>query len=84
MPGAKKKDDTQEILTAALTVFSQKGFAQASMADVAKATGRPVSELEKKYPSKEELLIAAFRAGRKGWRRSSDRSSGGAWRTTST
>jgi AcrR family transcriptional regulator len=35
------------------------------MADIAKATGWPVPVLKKAYPSKEELLIAAFRFGQK-------------------
>ena len=65
MPGSKKKDDSQEILKAALSVFVQKGFANTTMADIAKATGRPVAEIRAKYPSKEELLIAAFRSGQK-------------------
>jgi len=63
MPAAKKKDDTQEILTAALATFAQKGFAQTSLADLAKATGRPAEELEKRFGSKEEVLIAGFRWG---------------------
>ncbi len=65
MPGSKKRDDTQEILKAALTVFAQKGFAKTSMADIAKTAGHPVAEIEEKFPSKEELLIAAFRTGQK-------------------
>jgi AcrR family transcriptional regulator len=65
MPGSKKKDDSQEILKAALSVFAQKGFAKTSMADIAKAAGRPVAEITKKYPSKEDLLIAAFKSGQK-------------------
>jgi AcrR family transcriptional regulator len=65
MPGTKKKDDTKEILTAALTVFAQKGFAKTSMADISKATGLPTAQLEERFRTKEELLIAAFRWGQK-------------------
>ena len=65
MPGSKKKDDSQEILKAALSVFVQKGFANTTMADIAKATGRPVAEIRARFPTKEELLIAAFRSGQK-------------------
>jgi AcrR family transcriptional regulator len=65
MPGAKKKDDTQEILTAALSVFATKGFSKTSMADLARATGIPASELTKRFGTKEEVLISGFRWGQK-------------------
>jgi AcrR family transcriptional regulator len=65
MPVSKKKDDPQVILQAALSIFAQKGFANTAMTDIAKAVGRPVAEIRKQFPTKEELLIAAFRTGQK-------------------
>ena len=46
-----------------MTLFTEKGFSQVSMAQVAKASGVTVAELRSHYETKEELLIAAFRTG---------------------
>jgi AcrR family transcriptional regulator len=63
MPGAKKKVQPSTILKTAMTLFTEKGFSQVTMAQVAKASGVTVAEVRSLYETKEELLIAAFRVG---------------------
>ncbi|OPY27068.1 MAG: HTH-type transcriptional regulator BetI [Methanomassiliicoccales archaeon PtaU1.Bin030] len=63
MPGAKKKVQPSTFLRTAMTLFTEKGFSQVTMAQVAKASGVTVAELRSHYETKEELLIAAFRTG---------------------
>jgi AcrR family transcriptional regulator len=65
MPGTKKTVDPSKIMTSAMELFANRGFRVVTMAEVAKASGVPVSEVRSLYPTKEELLIAAFRPGQK-------------------
>jgi AcrR family transcriptional regulator len=65
MPGTKKAEDPSMIMTAAMELFTKKGFSKVTLADIAKASGVPVGEVRASYPTKEELLIAAFRPGQK-------------------
>lgn len=52
-----------EILEAARRVFARRGFAQASMEDIAQAAGVAKGTLYLYYDSKRELYRAALRAG---------------------
>jgi AcrR family transcriptional regulator len=65
MPGAKKIEDPLKLFSVAIELFADKGFSEVTLGDIAKATGRPVAEVRSTYPTKEELLIAAFRPGQK-------------------
>lgn len=47
-----------EILQAALRVFSREGIARARIADVAAEAGMPLSSLYEYYPSKEDIAYA--------------------------
>jgi AcrR family transcriptional regulator len=48
----------QQILDAALTVLSQKGFDQASIDDIAQAAGIAVGTIYNYYSSKHDILIS--------------------------
>lgn len=48
----------EEILQAALRVFSREGIARARIADVAAEAGMPLSSLYEYYPSKEDIAYA--------------------------
>lgn len=48
----------EEILQAALRVFSRDGIARARIADVAAEAGMPLSSLYEYYPSKEDIAYA--------------------------
>jgi AcrR family transcriptional regulator len=48
----------QQILNAALTVFPQKGFDQASIDDIARAAGIAVGTIYNYYSSKRDILIS--------------------------
>lgn len=65
MPGTKKKADPSKIIKPAMELFASKGFSKVTMEDVAKASGLTVTEVKAQYPTKEELLIAAFRVGQR-------------------
>lgn len=65
MPGTKKKADPTKIIKPAMELFASKGFSKVTLEDIAKASGVPVAEVRALYPTKEELLIAAFRIGQK-------------------
>lgn len=66
MPGTKKKaDPSTKIIKPAIELFASKGFSKVTLEDIAEASGVPVAEVSAKYPTKEELLIAAFRTGQK-------------------
>jgi AcrR family transcriptional regulator len=52
-----------EILEAARQVFARRGFADASMEEIAQAAGLAKGTLYLYYPSKRELYRAALRAG---------------------
>ena len=48
----------EEILQAALRVFSREGIARARIADIAAEAGMPLSSLYEYYPSKEDIAYA--------------------------
>lgn len=48
----------EQILTAALAVFSRKGFGQATVADVAQEAGTSVGTIYNYYRDKQELLLS--------------------------
>ena len=52
------KTRRKQILTAALSVFSTKGYGESTMADVATAAGVGVGTLYNYYKNKRELLIS--------------------------
>ncbi len=55
-----KKQKTKEITAAALHVFSQKGYAAASVDQIAAAAGIAKGTVYEYYPSKEKLYVAAI------------------------
>jgi AcrR family transcriptional regulator len=59
---ARKADPTRKdtIVTAAITVFSRKGYAAARMVDVALAAGIGKGTIYEYFPSKEALFFATF------------------------
>lgn len=65
MPGTKKKADPLKIVKPAMELFASEGFSKVTLEDIAKASKLPVAEVRSLYPTKEELLIAAFRTGQK-------------------
>lgn len=65
MPGTKKKADPSKIFKPAMELFASDGFSKVTLENIAQAAGLPVAELGSMYPTKEELLIAAFRTGQK-------------------
>jgi AcrR family transcriptional regulator len=65
MPGTKKKTDPLKIIKPAMDLFASKGFSKVTMADIVKASGLPAAQVTALYPTKEELLIAAFRIGQR-------------------
>jgi AcrR family transcriptional regulator len=65
MPRTKKKDGTEDIISAALQVFVEKGFAHTTLGDVAARSGASVQAVRGKFESKEDLLIEAFRIGQR-------------------
>jgi AcrR family transcriptional regulator len=66
MPGTKKKaDPSTKIIKPAMELFADKGFSKVTLEDIAEASGVPLAEVSARYPTKEELLIAAFRIGQK-------------------
>jgi AcrR family transcriptional regulator len=67
MTGKKERKDKaaaqrrEQILKAALEVFSQKGFAAATVPEIAKAAGVAAGTIYLYYPSKRELFIAVIK-----------------------
>jgi AcrR family transcriptional regulator len=59
---ARKSDPTKKdtIITAAISVFSRKGYAAARMVDVAQAAGIGKGTIYEYFPSKEALFFATF------------------------
>jgi TetR/AcrR family transcriptional regulator, cholesterol catabolism regulator len=55
-----RRNRDEEILTAAIQVFSEKGYAAASLQDVADAVGLPKGSLYHYISSKESLLYRIF------------------------
>jgi AcrR family transcriptional regulator len=51
----------QQILEAAMAVFSEKGFAAATTAEIARAAGIAEGTIYNYFPSKRELFIAVIR-----------------------
>jgi AcrR family transcriptional regulator len=59
---AKKKSSRQEqILKAALEVFSRKGYAAATIPEIARAAGVAAGTIYIYYPSKRELFVAVIK-----------------------
>jgi AcrR family transcriptional regulator len=52
----------EQILKAALEVFSQKGFAAATIPEIAKAAGVAAGTIYLYYPSKRELFVAVIKS----------------------
>jgi AcrR family transcriptional regulator len=50
----------QQLLEAALHVFSQKGFDKSTIPDIAKGAGVAVGTIYNYYPNKRELFVAAI------------------------
>jgi AcrR family transcriptional regulator len=61
----RKKQDTEkrreEILTAALDVFTEKGYAAATIPEIARAAGVAAGTIYLYYPSKRELFVAVVK-----------------------
>jgi len=51
----------QQILDAALTVFSRKGFTAATTAEIARTAGVAEGTIYKYFPSKRDLMVAVIR-----------------------
>lgn len=56
----RKLDTKERILKAAMTVFAQKGFAEASMNDVVRASGLSKGGVYWHYKSKNEMVVSIF------------------------
>ena len=63
----KKATRTKEIAQAALTVFSNTGYAQASIEQIAREAGIGKSTVYEYYKTKEDLFLAAIMEGADGW-----------------
>ncbi|MBN2099704.1 MAG: TetR/AcrR family transcriptional regulator [Dehalococcoidia bacterium] len=50
----------QQILDAALTVFSRKGYGEATIPDIAREAGVAVGTIYNYYPSKRDILISVL------------------------
>ena len=55
------KQRKQQILDAALTIFSRKGFAEATTAEIARTAGIAEGTIYKYFPSKRELMVAVIK-----------------------
>jgi AcrR family transcriptional regulator len=55
------KQRRQQILDAALSVFSERGFAEATTAEIARTAGIAEGTIYKYFPSKRELFIAVIK-----------------------
>lgn len=60
--GAQRRDRSEEVVKAAIKVFNEKGYASASIQDVADAVGVLKGSLYHYIESKEELLARIFEA----------------------
>ncbi len=63
----KKATRTQEIAQAALAVFSNHGYAQAGIEQIAQEAGIGKSTVYEYYKTKEELFLAAVMTGAADW-----------------
>ncbi|MGD9116122.1 MAG: TetR/AcrR family transcriptional regulator [Dehalococcoidia bacterium] len=57
----KKSDRREQILKAALDIFSRKGYAAATMPEIARAAGVAAGTIYIYYPSKRELFVAVIK-----------------------
>jgi AcrR family transcriptional regulator len=55
------KQRRQQILDAALAIFSEKGFAEATTAEIARTAGIAEGTIYKYFPSKRELMVAVIK-----------------------
>lgn len=60
MPQVLKEEVREQILSAALRIFSQYGFLKTRMSDIARETGVSTSNLYRYYASKDEIFDAIF------------------------
>lgn len=65
MPGTKRKVEPTKIIKPAMELFASEGFSKATLDDIAKASGFTVDEIRPLFPTKEDVLISAFRIGQK-------------------
>ena len=63
----KKTTRAKEIAQAALEVFSNSGYAQAGIEQIAKEAGIGKSTVYEYYKTKEDLFLAAIMEGAEGW-----------------
>ncbi len=56
-----RKHKSEELIQAALNVFSQKGYSATKMIDIARAANVGKGTIYEYFPSKEELFLATFR-----------------------
>jgi len=63
----KKTARTREIAQAALAVFSNTGYAQAGIEQIAQTAGIGKSTVYEYYKTKEDLFLAAIMEGAEGW-----------------
>ncbi len=63
----KKTTKTKEIAQAALAVFSNTGYAQAGIEQIAQEAGIGKSTVYEYYKTKEDLFLAAIMEGAEGW-----------------
>lgn len=59
MPQVLKAEVRERILSAALSAFAERGYASATMSEIARGAEMAVANLYRYYPSKEELFDAA-------------------------
>jgi AcrR family transcriptional regulator len=57
---ARKAERRSQFLDAALTVFTEKGYARSSVADVCAAAGLARSQFYAEFASREDLLLALY------------------------
>ncbi len=63
----KKTTKTKEIAQAALAVFSNTGYAQTGIEQIAQEAGIGKSTVYEYYKTKEDLFLAAIMEGAEGW-----------------
>lgn len=63
LPGQKQAGASGRVLEAALKLFAERGYAGASVRDVAKAAGVKAASIYAHYPSKEHVLAELCRIG---------------------
>lgn len=63
LPGLKESGGSGRVLEAALKLFAERGYAGASVRDVAAAAGVKAATIYAHYPSKEHILAELCRVG---------------------